>query len=231
MRRSRRIYKRKSRSNLETLIILIGAIIILSVAFYMAREKSFIPPEEITTEQQMSIAERETDENGTDQKTIEELLAQKTAGTDQDMIDQQGMTNQDQDIQSVTPEQERVSAEESTVASAEQTLPQAGNDAEFQTDTVSPAREQTASQEQAIDEIAQSTTSGLVYTVQVGYFSIESNARGLATEIENHGFQAFLLKHNNAYKVQVGAYQTREQAERTSQQLKNLGYEIWITQR
>ena len=40
MRRSRRIYKRKTRSNLETLIILVGAIVILSVAFYMAREKA-----------------------------------------------------------------------------------------------------------------------------------------------------------------------------------------------
>lgn len=197
----------------------------------MAREKSFIPPEEITTEQQMSIAERETDESEADQKTIEELLAQKTAGSDQDMIDQQGMPNQDQGIQSVTPEQERVSQEEPPVSSAEQSFPQAGNDTESQTDTVSPAQEQTASQEQVIDEITHSTTSGLVYTVQVGYFSVESNARGLATEIERHGFQAFLLKHNNAYKVQVGAYQTREQAERTSQQLKNLGYEIWITQR
>ena len=45
MRKASRIYKRKSRSNLETLIILIGAIIILSVAFYLAREKSYIPPE------------------------------------------------------------------------------------------------------------------------------------------------------------------------------------------
>ncbi len=46
MRKASRIYKRKSRSNLETLIILIGAIIILGVAFYLARERSYIPPEE-----------------------------------------------------------------------------------------------------------------------------------------------------------------------------------------
>jgi len=48
MRKSSRIYKRKSRSNLETFIILIGAIIILGVAFNLARDRSYIPPEEPT---------------------------------------------------------------------------------------------------------------------------------------------------------------------------------------
>ena len=46
MRKASRIYKRKSRSNLETFIILIGAIIILGVAFNLARDRSYIPPEE-----------------------------------------------------------------------------------------------------------------------------------------------------------------------------------------
>ena len=45
MRKASRIYKRKSRSSLETLIILIGAIIILGVAFHLARDKSYAPPE------------------------------------------------------------------------------------------------------------------------------------------------------------------------------------------
>ena len=45
MRKASRIYKRKSRSNLETFIILIGAIIILGVAFNLARDRSYIPPE------------------------------------------------------------------------------------------------------------------------------------------------------------------------------------------
>jgi cytoskeletal protein RodZ len=46
MRKASRVYKRKSRSNLETFIILIGAIIILGVAFNLARDRSYIPPEE-----------------------------------------------------------------------------------------------------------------------------------------------------------------------------------------
>jgi len=48
MRKASRIYKRKSRSNLETFIILIGAIIILGVAFNLARDRSYIPPEKPT---------------------------------------------------------------------------------------------------------------------------------------------------------------------------------------
>lgn len=53
MRKASRIYKRKNRSNLETFIILIGAIIILGVAFNLARDRSYIPPEtQITREEE-----------------------------------------------------------------------------------------------------------------------------------------------------------------------------------
>jgi len=57
MRKASRIYKRKSRSNMETLIILIGAIIVLGFAFHLARERSYIPPEEPTiVEEEKEIA-------------------------------------------------------------------------------------------------------------------------------------------------------------------------------
>jgi cell division septation protein DedD len=57
MRKASRIYKRKSRSNLETFIILIGAIIILGVAFHLARDRSYIPPEnQITIEEKKEEA-------------------------------------------------------------------------------------------------------------------------------------------------------------------------------
>ena len=53
MRKASRIYKRKSRTNLETFIILIGAIIVLGVAFNLARDRSYIPPEsQITREEE-----------------------------------------------------------------------------------------------------------------------------------------------------------------------------------
>lgn len=57
MRKASRIYKRKSRSNLETFIILIGAIIILGVAFHLARDRGYIPPEnQITIEEKKEEA-------------------------------------------------------------------------------------------------------------------------------------------------------------------------------
>jgi cell division septation protein DedD len=55
MRKASRIYKRKSRSNLETFIILIGAIIILGIAFNLARDRSYIPPEEPTIVEEETI--------------------------------------------------------------------------------------------------------------------------------------------------------------------------------
>lgn len=212
MRRSRRIYKRKSRSNLETLVILIGAIIILSVAFYMAREKSFLPPEEMKSEQQDVFEEEMVQTSEADQEANEELSAQSSPASE--VPSEQG-----------TLEQPGVNEGEISEQPAEQSSQQDSGTVESQ------AINESAGQEQALDSGQESTVSGLVHTVQVGYFSVESNARRLATEIENRGFQTYLLKHNNAYKVQVGAYQAREQADRASLELKGMGYETWVTQR
>ena len=72
MRKASRIYKRKSRSNLETFIILIGAIIILGIAFNLARDRSYIPPEEPT------IVEEEKVESPAIESPV--ALPQKEAG-------------------------------------------------------------------------------------------------------------------------------------------------------
>ena len=71
MRKASRIYKRKSRSNLETFIILIGAIIILGVAFNLARDRSYIPPEEPTIVEEEKVESPIT-------KTPVELLQKET---------------------------------------------------------------------------------------------------------------------------------------------------------
>jgi len=73
MRKASRIYKRKSRSNLETFIILIGAIIILGVAFNLARDRSYIPPEEPTI-----VQEEKTETPVT--KVPAELIKTETVG-------------------------------------------------------------------------------------------------------------------------------------------------------
>ncbi len=221
MRRSRRIYKRKSRSNLETLVILIGAIIILSVAFYMAREKSFLPPEEITVEEQDDFGEEIVQKSEADKNAIEESLSQKSP--DYEEPDDQAELKQFDN--SSTQEEERTAEAGIPVQTTEQTLERDSDIIEKQV-----VAEETE-QEQTYTEVTELKESATVYTVQVGYFSVENNARGLARDIEGHGFQTHVLKHNDAYKVQVGAYQAREQAETASLRLKELGYEIWVTQR
>jgi len=74
MRKASRIYKRKSRSNLETFIILIGAIIILGVAFHLARDRSYIPPEnQITIEEKGEAPVREVPVESPSKITVEKI--------------------------------------------------------------------------------------------------------------------------------------------------------------
>lgn len=178
----------------------------------MAREKSFLPPEEMKLEQPDVFEEELVQKSEVDQKAIEELLAK-------------GSPAREVPSEQETLEQPSPVARETLQQPIQQAVQEDSDTAASQTIT------ERASQQETISEIEESVVSGSAYTVQVGYFSVESNARGLATEIENHGFQTHILKHNDAYKVQVGAYQMREQAEKASQELKNLGYEIWVTQR
>jgi len=208
LRRSRRIYKRKTRSNLETLIILIGAIVILSVAFYLARERSYLPPEELVTEQKTVFEEEITQE----QKVREELIAQ-------------GTPTSERPAELKVPETVKPPEREISSQPEEQVSPKVVDSTAGQTVTEATKPKVTVS------KVEPAPPSGLVYTVQVGYFSLENNARGLAKEIEQRGYTTYVIKHNNAFKVQVGAYSSREQAERAAQELKKLGYEIWITQR
>jgi len=212
LRRSRRIYKRKTRSNLETLIILIGAIVILSVAFYMARERSYLPPEELVSVPQTVFEEEMIPEQKEEQKTREELIAQ-------------GTPTSERPAEPEVPETVKPPEREISSQPEEQVSPKVVDSTAGQTVT------EAAKPEVTVSKVEPAPPSGLVYTVQVGYFSIENNARGLAKEIEQRGYTTYVIKHNNAFKVQVGAYSSREQAERAAQELKKLGYEIWITQR
>jgi cell division septation protein DedD len=74
MRKASRIYKRKSRSNLETFIILIGAIIILGVAFHLARDRGYIPPEnQITIKEKEEAPVREVPVESPSKITVEKI--------------------------------------------------------------------------------------------------------------------------------------------------------------
>ena len=212
MRRSRRIYKRKTRSNVETLIILVGAIVILSVAFYMAREKSYLPPVELEPQHQSISKEETVKSSKEEQKEVEQSIIPEVSTAEKQ------------------PETETAIEEKP----AESVIPVQPTGQAVQKDSelpVKPAIPEPPKQEIPVRATETAPPSGSAFTVQVGFFSNEANARGLAKEIENRGYQVLVIKHNNSFKVQVGSYPTRAQAEDASQQLKRMGYEIWITQR
>lgn len=189
----------------------------------MAREKSYLPPDEITIEEQDNFEEETVQKSEADQETIDEFLSQsipaRSGSDDQVALKQPEVTS--------AQEQGRDTETEVPVQSTEQFLESESDIIENQVVAEEKETEQTYTEETESNE----STSTMVYTVQVGYFSVEDNARGLAEEIENYGFQTYVVRHDGAYKVQVGAYQREEQAEEASQELKNLGYEIWVTQR
>ncbi len=94
MRKASRIYKRKNRSNLETFIILIGAIIILGVAFNLARDRSYIPPEEPT------IVEEEKAESLAIESPV--ALPQKEAGV---KVEEKEKSPEEEIVKEVTSEE------------------------------------------------------------------------------------------------------------------------------
>lgn len=212
MRRSRRIYKRKTRSNLETLIILVGAIVILSVAFYMAREKSYLPPVELESDRQ-SISKEE----------VVKLSEEGQKETEQSIIPDVSTGEKLPKPETVIPQKP---VEEEIPAQPPERVVQKENEVPTSQPVSAPPKQETPVVQAEIQ-----APSGSSYTVQVGFFSLEANARGLAKEIENKGYQVFVIKHNNSFKVQVGAYTSQEQAEEASRQLKRMDYETWVTQR
>ena len=195
MRKASRIYKRKSRSNLETFIILIGAIIILGVAFHLARDRSYIPPEN-----QITIAEKE-------EAPVREVLVESPS--------------------KITVEEIKENTEPAEIEIKKEATP------EVNTPLIEPKVVNTPKVEPEAEVIKESEISAekKVYTIQVGAFSTEVNARNLAQEIRDKGYQTYVVKGTNLYKVQVGEFKSNQEAQNISQKLKELGYPFFITSR
>ncbi len=200
MRKASRIYRRKTRSNLETLIILVGAIIILGVAFHLARERSYIPPEE-----PLVVAEQKEPEVKSSEKKETEIVPEITVEKTED----------EKIVESKVEEKPSVSQQiESTSLVVEEKPAE-----------IPVKKEVTVSIEDS------KTSRSKVYTVQVGAFSTEKNAQGLALEIQGKGFNTFIVKGGNLYKVQVGEFKSYEEAQSLSNKLKEMGYPIFVTTR
>jgi len=199
MRKASRIYKRKSRSNLETLIILIGAIVVLGVAFYLARENSYIPPDT------RSIQEEEKLPTATAKTTVEEsnpLIPDKT---------------ENEETREIIPSVE--------VEPVEDAKPETRIPAPI---AEKPAIDKQTSEKRIADNI-ETDKNEKSYTIQVGAFSNEKNAIKLAQEIKSKGYQTFVVKEGNLYKVQVEKFKTYKEAEMIAPKIKALGCPTFIT--
>jgi cell division septation protein DedD len=72
------------------------------------------------------------------------------------------------------------------------------------------------------------TSSKQLYRVQVGAFSSEANARGLANELAGKGYQVLVVP-GSLYRVQVGAFSQRDNAETLKRELEDKGYPAVVT--
>lgn len=64
----------------------------------------------------------------------------------------------------------------------------------------------------------------ILYCVQLGAYSVKSNANNFLKKVKKNVPDAFITKVNGMYKIQVGAYSIKENAEKQLQKMKKLGY-------
>lgn len=71
--------------------------------------------------------------------------------------------------------------------------------------------------------------SDVLYRVQVGAYSIRSNADNMLAKIKAKGFDAFITQVDGMYKVQVGAYSVKANADAQLKKIKDAGFDAFIT--
>lgn len=71
--------------------------------------------------------------------------------------------------------------------------------------------------------------SDVLYRVQVGAYSVRSNADNMLAKIKAKGFDAFITQVDGMYKVQVGAYSVKANADAQLKKIKDAGFDAFIT--
>lgn len=67
------------------------------------------------------------------------------------------------------------------------------------------------------------------YTIQTGAYSSEDNASEQAAELRSKGYDAFVVKIQDLYKVMIGRFNDRTKAERYAQVLQKAeGISVWV---
>lgn len=77
--------------------------------------------------------------------------------------------------------------------------------------------------------ISNPSTTGVLYRVQTGAFSVKDNADKMLAEVEAAGFDTYMVKVNGLYKIQVGAYSVKANADAMASKLEAAGFSTYIT--
>ena len=81
---------------------------------------------------------------------------------------------------------------------------------------------------QQLEQPTKKPTRERLYKVQVGAFSVETNADILAKQLRFKGYRSFVFAEDGLFKVQVGAFEDRDNAEDLERLLLKEGYEPYI---
>ena len=73
------------------------------------------------------------------------------------------------------------------------------------------------------------TKKDTLYRVQVGAYSVKSNADSQLKKVKAAGFDTYMVKVSGLYKIQVGAYSKKSNAETMQKKLKEKGFDAFIT--
>ncbi len=193
MRKASRIYKRKSRSNLETFIILIGAIIILGVAFNLARDRSYIPPEE------PAVVEEEKVESPVIKAPVE-LLQKETV----EKVEEKEKSPEEEIKKEVTPEEKPPLTEPSVIKT-----PKVEPEVKVikESETVSDKKVYTVqvgafSKEEGAQKLAKEIRGKgyqtyvikgkTLYKVQVGEFKTSNEAKSISEKLKKLGYEIWV---------------------------------------
>lgn len=72
-------------------------------------------------------------------------------------------------------------------------------------------------------------SSGTMYRVQVGAYTIKANAEKQMSKLAKAGFDTYLVKVDNYYKVQTGAYSVKANADAQLAKVTKAGFDAFIT--
>ena len=70
---------------------------------------------------------------------------------------------------------------------------------------------------------------GTLYRVQVGAYSVKSNADAMLAKVKAAGFDTYMVKAGGYYKIQVGAYSVKSNADAMLAKVQAAGFDAFIT--